>query len=510
MDSLKAVALPNDRDIIVELQVEQKRRDRLLFLVLCGIVVFITPLVVLAGINLGLSLLLAVVAVIGLTAVIARWPLAGLFVIAGCVVFIDQAPLITPVFTDSLYVYSWPTALEGLIERPIGFLFLFILFVIICRRIVKREAILRGGALIVPFLLFLLCLVGGAVYGYLTGGNLKVIVVEMRPFVYFFESYLIAYNLVARKSHVRIFFWFVIVGAGVKALQGIYIYLKLHGQLGDATLMSHEESFFFIGLLLLVILLSLHTRYRPQLIAALTVLPFVVVTLVLNNRRADYVALLLGLGAAWMLMFVTRRQSRKLLTVILFVSLLLGGGYVALFASSTSGIGLPAHALISVFNPAATDTRNADSNQYRITENFDLKYTVGRNNLLFGLGLGKPYLQPIPLTTLFQAIAQADPYYAYVPHNNIYWIWMRLGAIGFLAFWYLIGSIIVRGSLIARQLGDRYLQMVAIYVICMTCMEIIVAFADYQLFFYRNVIYIGLLAGILMKLPELAKGEAES
>ncbi len=46
MDSLKAVALPHNRDIIVELQVEQKRRDRLLFLVLCGIVVFITPLVV--------------------------------------------------------------------------------------------------------------------------------------------------------------------------------------------------------------------------------------------------------------------------------------------------------------------------------------------------------------------------------------------------------------------------------------------------------------------------------
>ncbi len=56
---------------------------------------------------------------------------------------------------------------------------------------------------------------------------------------------------------------------------------------------------------------------------------------------------------------------------------------------------------------------------------------------------------------------------------------------------------------------DRYLQMVAIYVICMTCMEIIVAFADYQLFFYRNVIYIGLLAGILMKLPELDEDEVE-
>ena len=39
----------------------------------------------------------------------------------------------------------------------------------------------------------------------------------------------------------------------------------------------------------------------------------------------------------------------------------------------------------------------------------------------------------------------------------------------------------------------------------MTVMEIIVAYADYQLFFYRNVIYIGLLAGILMRLPDLDK-----
>ena len=506
MDSLKAAALPDNSDIIVELQVEQKRRDRLLFLVLCGIVVFLTPLVVLAGINLGLSLLVSVFAVIGLTAVIARWPLAGFFVIAGCVVCIDQTPLITPVFTDTLYVYSWPTALEGLIERPIGFLFLFILFVIICHRIVTRKTILKGGALIVPFLLFFLCLIGGAVYGYLTGGSLKVIVVELRPFVYFFESYLIAYNLVARKSHVRIFFWFVIAGAGLKALQGIYIYLKLHGQLGDFTLMSHEESFFFIGILLLVILLSVHTHYRPQLLAALAVLPFVVVTLVLNDRRADYVAFLLGLGAAWMLMLVTMQQARKVLLVILFISLAFGGGYVALFAGSTSGIGLPAHALISIFNPAVTDLRNADSNQYRIDENFDLKYTVEHNNPLVGLGFGKPYLQPIPLTIVFPGIAAADLYYAYVPHNNIYWVWMRLGAVGFLAFWYLIGSIIVRGSLIARQVRDRYLQMIAIYVVCMTIMEIVVAYADYQLFSFRNVIYIGLLVGMLMKLPELDKG----
>ncbi len=505
MDSQTAVVLPNNRDIIVELQAEQKRKDRLLFLVVCSIIIFFTPLVVLAAINLGFSLLLSIPAVIIICAIILRWPQTGFFVITGCVVFIDLVPLVVPVFTDSLYVYHWPTYLEGLIERPIGFLFLFILLVIICHHIVKREPLLRGGTLIVPFLLFLLCIGGGAVYGYLTGGSLKIIVVELRPFVYLFESYLIACNLVTSKSHIRIFFWLVIVAAGVKALQGIYIYLKLHGQLGDHTVMSHEESFFFIGLLLLVVLLSLHYRYKPQLYTALWVLPFVVVTLVLNDRRADYIAFIAGLSAAWVLLFVIKPHRRKALAIIFLVGAVLGISYVLLFAYSTSGFAAPARSIVAVFQPGQTDKRDADSNLYRTVENGDLRYTISRNNFWFGLGFGKPYLQPIPLTTLFKAIGSADIYYGYVPHNNIYWVWMRLGAIGFLAFWYLIGSIIVRGSFIVRQLRDRSLQTVAVYAVSVTIMEIIVALADYQLFVYRNMIYFGLLAGILVKLPELDK-----
>jgi hypothetical protein len=80
---------------------------------------------------------------------------------------------------------------------------------------------------------------------------------------------------------------------------------------------------------------------------------------------------------------------------------------------------------------------------------------------------------------------------------------MRLGVIGFCALWYLIAAIIVRGCLIMRQLRDSYLQLVAIYVVAITFMEVIVAYADYQLSFYRNVIYLGLLIGILMRLPSL-------
>ena len=97
--------------------------------------------------------------------------------------------------------------------------------------------------------------------------------------------------------------------------------------------------------------------------------------------------------------------------------------------------------------------------------------------------------------------------YNYIPHNTIYWVWMRLGPIGYLAFWYLFGAIIVRGSIIARQLKDKYIQLFAIYIVAMVIMEIIVAFADYQLSFYRNVIFVGMLAGILVKLPTIKTKE---
>jgi hypothetical protein len=54
-----------------------------------------------------------------------------------------------------------------------------------------------------------------------------------------------------------------------------------------------------------------------------------------------------------------------------------------------------------------------------------------------------------------------------------------------------------------RKLQDKYLQLAAIYVVAMVVMEIMVAYADYQLSFYRNVIYVGMLVGVLMKLPAL-------
>ena len=339
-------------------------------------------------------------------------------------------------------------------------------------------------------------------HGLTSGGTLKIVVIEVRPFWYLFLSYLLAYNLVSQKSHISAFFWLVIVDAGVKSLQGLYIFLiVLHGHLdGTHEIMAHEESFFFISLLLLLVIFCMHHRYRPQFYAALLVTPGVLVALVANQRRTDYIALLVGIAVAWAIIFRIKPSARKALLIAMLLCVGLGGGYLLISPQLDGILAAPAKGVISVFDPGATDTGDAESNQYRVIENQDLKYTALQNPLL-GWGFGKEFIQQVRLTD----ISSLDANYLYIPHNTVYWIWMRLGAFGFMAFWLFIGSIIVRGTQIARRLRDPYLQVVAVYVVSATFMQLIVAYADYQFFAFRNVIYLGLLAGMLMKLPALDK-----
>ncbi len=481
----------------------RKRSDIYLFIAIFIIVFSLTPLLITGGLAGGPAIALGGLVSLIVAVLIVLWPVVGFYVVALCTLLVDQSPLLIPVLTDRLNIFYWPPGLEGLIERPIGFLFIFILLTAACRRILSHQRPLQGGKLFWPFLCYFLCALGGVAHGLINGGDFKIIVIEIRPFWYMFISYLIAYNLVTCKRQIYLFFWFVILSAGVKALQGLYIYLIfLHGSLaGHREIMSHEESFFFVSLLVLLILFYLHHRYRPQLRIILLILPCVIVALVANQRRADYIALLVGLAAIWLLIFCLKPHARKKLLTLMLICVVLGVSYIVAFANSTGGIGAPAHAIVSIFRP---DAQNASSNMYRTIENYDLKYTAKQNPLL-GFGFGTKFLQPLRLADIFQR----DRNYLYIPHNTVYWIWMRLGLIGFFALWYLFGTAITRAGMIVRSLRDPYLQLAAIYIVGVIFIEIVVAYGDYQFFFFRNVIYIGLLTGILMKLPALDENERE-
>src|SRR5947207_7635183 len=82
-------------------------------------------------------------------------------------------------------------------------------------------------------------------------------------------------------------------------------------------------------------------RARRQLVVALLILPAVVVAMVANQRRTDYVALLIGIGVAWVLVFLIRPKTRKGLVVGFVIGVVLGTGYVVAFAHSSGTIGSP-------------------------------------------------------------------------------------------------------------------------------------------------------------------------
>lgn len=476
----------------------RKRSETKLFLLVFLITLSLTPIIMVAGLSFSMTFVFGVVIALVVAALIVRWPVIGFFAVTACVVLIEQDALSSSDFTDRLYIFFWPTKFQGLPERPIGCLILFIFLVIICGNLIKRKKVLRGGYLSLPYVLFMLCVVWGVVHGLVSGGSIKIIVLEVRPFLYLFEGYFLSYNLISKKSHIKAFFWVVILGAGVKSLQGLYLYLIVfHADLvNHHEIMAHEESFFFIALILLVILFAIHHCYRPQFLVALAIVPAVLIALIANQRRADFVALILGLAVAWLLVFWVKPQSRKILLTLMIISLVIGTAYVLAFQHGTGSFSEPARSIVSIFKPSV-DSTSYYSNLYRNIEDYDLKYTVRLNPM--GMGFGKQFLQPLILPN----IIALDPFYLYIPHNTIYWVWMRLGPLGYAAFWYLIGAAIVRGCLIVRTLKDRYLQLVGIYIVAMIFMEISVAYADYQLYFYRNVIFLGMLLGMLMKLPEL-------
>jgi hypothetical protein len=453
------------------------------------------------------AVVVGVVALLLTAGLVARWPVLGLYIVAACIVLIEAEPLAISVLSDRLYLYHWPPDLAGHAERPIGLVLLFVLGCIVYRRVRRRQRPLEGGPLLAPLAGLLLCVAWGALHGWVAGGDVRIIVLEVRPFWYLFLAQLLAYNLVAQTRHVRCLFWVIILGAGVKSLQGLYVYVGvLHGHLeGHHAIMAHEESFFLAAAVVLFLIFFLQRRRDGQYHVLLQLLPLMATVLMANQRRAAYVALIAGAGVAWALAFVVTAPDRSRLLTVLRVTVPLVVGYVLAFHQDPSLVGRPAHAVVSLLVPDPTDTVSADSATYRAIENHDLKTTALQHPLL-GWGFGRPFLDPMPLPE----VSARQRYARYIPHNTIYWVWMRLGLVGFLALWVVFGAIVVRGSLIAARLRDPYLRSVAILVVAATIMEILVAYADLQLYSHRNVLYLGLLAGMLVRLPVCDADEGPS
>ncbi|MET0908777.1 MAG: O-antigen ligase family protein, partial [Ilumatobacteraceae bacterium] len=120
-------------------------------------------------------------------------------------------------------------------------------------------------------------------------------------------------------------------------------------------------------------------------------------------------------------------------------------GYLGAFWTSESSAGFPAQAVKSVIAPNSMSAKDQSSNEYRRIENFNLSYTI-RSSPITGLGFGQPFLRPVQLPDI-----SGFEFNAYLPHNSLLWIWIKLGFAGFVTVLYLLARSL---SLGARRIRD--------------------------------------------------------
>lgn len=480
----------------------QRRGQRATALILIAVLVFGAVLL-----SNPLTVAVAVIAVVTGAVVLAwiwRAPVRGLYVLFGLAVmqettysgavFSDDLGYYTPIFQD---ISTW-THISG-ISFSIAEVFMLLVAVIwVTKGIADRTLHFDKGIVMLPLGLYIFMVGVAEAHGLSSGGDFKLSLWEIRSQVYMFIAYILACNLVKTRAHLNTLLWIVVVGTGIKGVQGVWRYLiTLHGAIHSVeSLFPHEQSYFFNLFLTLALILPLYGASKRLKRVTYAFLPFVIIASLANQRRAAILAIAFALIVLLFITIVANPRRRRTGIAMVALLIVIFPPYYLAFKDSTGLIGQPAHAIASNFTP---DTRDQSSNQYRINEDKDILATM-RLSPLIGYGYGKRMYIAYPLPD----ISSAYIFWNLLPHDSILWVFMRTGIIGYCLLWLLIGTALLRAGEAVTRSDDVYLKGIAVFCILAVIQEIIFGYLDLQWTNYRNLITMGLLFAIIGRVFGLA------
>lgn len=347
----------------------------------------------------------------------------------------------------------------------------------------------------------ILCVCTGVVLAFVTTyvgvglarhGLFKIALWEIRPFLYLAVMYVLASSLLVRVNATRALMWTVIVGAGFKGLYGLYFWWGARNTWPrPEAVLAHEESFFFGLFVFLTVALWMWDVRGRMRASATALLPVVVLADMANSRRTAWAIL----GAGLVLLFATgyarlphrRRLLRRLTPVLLVVC----AAYFPLFWNRSDTVAAaPARAARSIVAP---DHRDESSNDYREIEAHNLELAVDARSHL-GAGFGLPIDYQIEIVD----ISAVDPMIAYVPHDTVLWIWMRMGLLGAVAFWMMIAAGFIKACQMTRLASvDREAAVLGAVVACGLVGYVVMGKLDLGFAWFRIALCMGVLLGAL-------------
>jgi O-Antigen ligase len=355
-------------------------------------------------------------------------------------------------------------------------------------------------ALLVLSILFLAIVGAMVVYGIGTGGDARIAVWQARPYVYLVWLALLTPAALRTRSEL-LGAVAVLVGATIfKASQIVWIFVgEARATFGEwREILGHEDSLFMVGAISLIGSLAiLDARSRGERFLVLSA-PMLLLGLILNLRRAGYVALALS---AVLAAFLFRRRARLMLKIT--VSLLVCAGiYGVLFWNSDALVAIPLQKAKSIIF-ASAGTADAESNLYRVTETANLLQTI--RNHPFGLGFGHPFESHIELPDVSAIV----PNWQYFPHDVFLGLWAFLGPAGLALLLLYFSCLLACAGQNLQNDQDRVLQSIAFFVVSTLGSAIVMGTVDQFVWAQRGAIFLGAVVGVLFVLDRLRRIECE-
>jgi hypothetical protein len=430
-------------------------------------------------------------------AAIAWRPRVGLYV-TWAMVLMFEAGGPDPMMLAGAYFHGGLSAtvgLTGLIASPLELLLLLTFGIWLVQGLARHHLEYRGGALGWQVLLFSLLLVYGLVRGLAAGGNVNIALWESRFLFYIPLCYVLAANTIRSRRHVGTLIAIGLVAMGVFALEGAYrrLYLIDTGTLGVIMefAYSHEAVIFLGELILLVVALQVFGGPLWQRLLGLVLLPLAVYTLLATERRAGYICFMLAFVALALVFLFAHRKAFFFIAVPVLVAAAI---YLPIFWNASGLIGQPARAVRSLYEP---DPRDAASNLYRDLETINVRATIESSPLL-GIGFGREFLFVVGMPDL-----SFWQFWHYMPHHNILWVWLKTGAIGFVLFWVLMGTALMRGAYLLRVLRGPEARVFAALAFTGIVSTLIFCWVDLGLTMGRVTVFLGISMGTLAVLNHL-------
>ncbi|MGZ4560684.1 MAG: hypothetical protein ACXVXJ_06885 [Mycobacteriaceae bacterium] len=318
-------------------------------------------------------------------------------------------------------------------------------------------------------------------------GDIKMALWELRPFVYLTVGYVLASSLVTTTRAIRTMLWVFVVGSGIKAVYAVTIWWSVRSlQPRPEAVAAHEESFFF-GLFIFLTLALWIFGQRGWLRRVATVLfPIVLWADMCNSRRTAWAILMIGGVVLAVTAYVRLPNRRRVLRRLAMVTAVIASVYFPAYWHHDGTLAQPARAVRSVIAP---DARDEQSNQYRYVENANLALNIQMHKST-GTGFGVPIVYAIPMVDL----RSQNSSIAYIPHNTVLWVWMRMGVLGEVLFWFVIAQAVIAACRLGRA-PDREAALFGALVAGAVVAYVIMGNQDLGLYWFRIALCIGILLG---------------